>query len=137
MKVLQIILILGVGISWCKDKDGDIIFSFNEGDYKLIEVKNDDFGNKHSEEFVSNKDKNLRLKKIYWENGKIQSVTFFSNNKKIGPDQFYDTSANLLYEGFYYADKENGIVIEYDTQDKKAKIKTYQDGNVINQTDLK
>jgi antitoxin component YwqK of YwqJK toxin-antitoxin module len=134
----QLLLILIVVITACKNNnDSDRIFSFDEKDYKLIDVKKDDLGNKYSEEFVSNKDNNLRLKKIYWENGNIQSITFFSNNKKFGPDRFYDTTGGLLYEGFYYADKETGIIIEYDAQSKKAKIETYKNGNVINQTDLK
>ena len=135
-RIRNVIMILVIGIIGCKDDDKSLVISFNDKDYKLLETKKYDWGNKYSEEFISKKDKNFRLKKIYWENGKIQSVTFFSNNKKIGPNQFYDTSANLLYEGFYYSDKENGIVIQYDVQSKKAKIETFKNGNVINQTNI-
>jgi antitoxin component YwqK of YwqJK toxin-antitoxin module len=136
--ILMVVIMLVSFLSSCREKKRcENIFSFNEKEYQLVNTINDDFGKKYSEEFISIKEKDLHLKKFFWENGNLQSIVFFSNRKKFGPYRYFDSSENLLYEGFYYNDKETGVSIEYDPESKQAKIVIHKAGEELNQTELK
>lgn len=114
-------------ITGCKAQDNTL--SFNENDYKLVSTKKDNLGNKYSETFINIKDTGFHLKKIYWENGKIQGIIFLTNKKKMGPAQFYDTSGIILNEDFFY--NEIGFGIQYDYENKKTKLIIYKNDNII------
>ena len=112
--------------------------SFDEKDYKLIDSNKDDLGNKYSELYVNKQNSEMQLKKIFWENGKVQSSVFFSRGNKLsGPGILFDSSGTMIYEGFYFEDKPLGVTIQYDAQSKKAIIKTYgEGGQVVNQQNV-
>ncbi len=136
---ISIVLFLSSLLMWgsmisCKiKKDDPHSFSFNEKDYKLINTTKDDLGNKYLEEYINIKDSNERLKKIFWENGNIQSVIFFKGSMQNGPNDYYDSNGDLLYSGFYYQDKETGITILYNKELQKARIRTCSQGNVMHE----
>lgn len=131
-------LLIVCSIVSCKTKDNNLeSLSFNEKDYKLINTTKDDLGNKYLEEYVNINDTQVRLKKTFWENGKVQSVVFFKGIMKNGPNDFYDSNGDLMYSGFYYADKETGVTIEYNRQLQKATIKRYSNGDVLHSEERK
>lgn len=113
------------------------VLSFDEADYSLVKSLKDDLGNKYSELYINKKTPSLELKMFYWENGKQQSIVFLSKGKKTGPSMLFDSTGALIYEGFYFQDKEMGVVIQYDSYGKKAIIKTYKEGDLLKQQEVK
>lgn len=113
------------------------VLSFDEADYNLVKTSKDGMGNKYSELYINKKESSIELKKIFWENGKQQSIVFFSKGKKTGPSILLDSSGVIIYEGFYFQDKEMGVVIKYDSYGKKAVIRTLNTDGLLNQHNLK
>lgn len=46
--------------------------------------------------------------KFYWDNGKIQSISFFLNNIKVGPWVGYFDNGNLSFEQGFLDGKNDG-----------------------------
>ncbi len=137
--IMRYIFLLVMFFSACKSSPDNPceVLSFDETDYSLVKSLKDDLGNKYSELYVNKKNPDLELKKFYWENGKQQSIVFLSRGEKTGPSMLFDSTGVLTYEGFYFQDKEMGVVVQYDSYRKKAIIKTYKEGDLLNQQELK
>ena len=124
-----------ITIASCKGQDNALVF--DEKDYKLLSIRNDNLGMKYSETFVNTKDTSLHLEKVYWENGKIQGIIFFRNKKIIGPSKYYDTTGILLSNSFYYNSEETGVGIQYNEKDKHLETLVFKNDDIIHQEDIK
>jgi|SRR6185312_8322156 len=54
------------------------------------------------------KDMRYKMFKFYWDNGKIQSISFFLNNIKVGPWVGYFDNGNLSFEQGFLDGKNDG-----------------------------
>jgi antitoxin component YwqK of YwqJK toxin-antitoxin module len=134
MKYVCIVILINLNLIACSDLKSTKVDSdfFNEDQYESVRIKNDDFGKKISEFFVNKTDKSRMMIKLYWDNGKVQSVAYLVNGEKNGPSQEFDNTGKLFFSGFYFKNKETGISCYYNPDGSLKKLEVIEDGKVIN-----
>lgn len=105
--------------------------NFNSNDiynghfYKRITSPSDSVKNMYVL-YKSTIDSSFSMFKFYWDNGKLQGISYFQNNIKTGPwSRFFD-DGKTSFEGSYEMGKKNGEHKTYFANGKLSSVEHYK-----------
>ncbi len=107
--VFSVIILILVS---CRSKESRKIF--DESNYRLTKTQYYPSGKKSAEFFVNKEDTNKKLEKIYWENGRVEGLAFFSHRQLDGPFQQFDSMGNYLVDQIFIKDLESGVILQFE-----------------------
>jgi antitoxin component YwqK of YwqJK toxin-antitoxin module len=101
---------------------GDI---FSQNNYVRISSASDSVAKMYVL-YKSKIDPNRIMYKFYWDNGKLQGISFFLNGVKDGPWLRYFDNGSISFEGTYLQGKKNGIHKLYFPNRRISTVENYQ-----------
>jgi antitoxin component YwqK of YwqJK toxin-antitoxin module len=122
--ILSAVFILVIAFFGCKNKPMDI---YDPKNYELISKDS----NESYEIYVLKENSNRKMQKFYWNNGNLQAISFFLNNKRDGKWQSFFEDGKLSAESIFTDGKENGDQKTYFINGKVATIERYRNGEKI------
>ena len=66
--------------------------------------------------------------RLYYPSGELKALTTFLNESKHGLQKFYFENGNLMFQGRFYLDKEDGEHLYYDIDGRIAERKIFDKG---------
>ncbi|MGN6495709.1 MAG: toxin-antitoxin system YwqK family antitoxin [Agriterribacter sp.] len=81
--------------------------------------------------YKSIKDTSRQMLKYYWDNGRVQAISYFTNGLKTGKWSQYFENGNISFTGEYSNDKKEGIHTIFHQNGKIAITEVYDRGEPI------
>lgn len=104
----QIFIFLGLVLfAQCKQLEKKCGCDCNANYFRLTSLK-DSIKNKYVE-YRCGEDTSFIMLKYYWDNGAVQGVFYYSNNKKEGRWTEYTNTGEISYEGSYHNGNKIGV----------------------------
>lgn len=127
---MRYIIFLSVFFVGCNSKQ-KAISVYDESLYNklpLFTLKKDGY-----EVFVHKNDPNRKMMKYYWDNGQVQLIGFFLQNKKDGRWTEFFENGSMSAEAFFVDDKKDSVHKTYYENGVVASIEKYNVGKKVGQ----